>query len=179
MIDVIVPNYNGAHLLPTCLDALRAQTRQDFVCTVIDDGSTDDSLLLLAEHYPEVRVLSHERNVGLTRTLNEAIAATSAPYVVLLNNDTEAEPHWLQYLIEVLERFPQYDFAASKLRLFERRDRVHSAGDGCAPNGRPFNRGVWERDLGQFDAIAEVWGPCAGAAAYRRSALELLVDDGK
>ena len=179
MIDVIVPNYNGAHLLPTCLDALRTQTRQDFVCTVIDDGSTDDSLLLLAEHYPEVRVLSHERNVGLTLTLNEAIAATSAPYVVLLNNDTEAEPHWLQNLIEALERFPQYDFAASKLRLFERRDRIHSAGDGYAGNGRPFNRGVWERDLGQFDAIAEVWGPCAGAAAYRRSALELLADDGK
>lgn len=178
-IDVIVPTYNGAHLLPACLDALRAQTRQDFVCTVVDDGSTDSSLLLLREQYPEVHVLARERNEGLTITLNAALAATSAPFVVLLNNDTEADPYWLERLIGMLERYPRYDFAASKLCLFDQRDHIHSAGDGYRGNGRPFNRGVWERDHGQYDAVAEVWGPCAGAAAYRRSALDALANDGE
>jgi GT2 family glycosyltransferase len=178
MIDIIVPNYNGAHLLPTCLDALRAQTRRDWVCTVVDDGSTDDSLALLATHYPDVRVLALPENIGLTKALNAALAATSAPIIVLLNNDTEADPCWLERLVGALERWPAYDFAASKLLLFDRRDALHSAGDGYHPNGRPFNRGVWERDRGQYDAIAEVWGPCAGAAAYRRSTLDALADDG-
>ncbi|MBX0326159.1 glycosyltransferase family 2 protein [Oscillochloris sp. ZM17-4] len=178
MIDVIIPNYNGASLLPTCLDALRAQSRQDFTVTVVDDGSRDDSLALLAERYPEVRVLARPRNQGLAIAVNAGIAATAAPYVVLLNNDTEADPRWLDQLVGALERRPQYAFAASKLMLFDRRDHIHSAGDYYQVFGEPGSRGVWERDTGQYDMVSEVFGPCAGAAAYRRGALESLAEDG-
>lgn len=179
MIDVLIPNYNGSALLPICLDALRRQTRQDFTVTVIDDGSTDDSLEVLRSRYPEVPVLALQENVGLARAINRGINATHAPYVVLLNNDTEAEPGWIAALVGALEQHPQYDFAASKLRLFDQRDTLHSAGDGYRSDGLPFNRGVWERDTGQYDGQREVFGPCAGAAAYRRSALEALAIDGK
>jgi GT2 family glycosyltransferase len=178
VIDVIIPNYNGADLLPVCLNALRRQTRRDFVVTVVDDGSADRSLALLQQHYPEVRVIALERNNGLVAVVNIALSRTGAPYVVLLNNDTEAEPDWLEHLIGALERYPEYEFAASKLRLFDRRDALHSAGDGYTAAGRPFNRGVWQADRGQYDALAEVWGPCAGAAAYRRTALDELAVEG-
>ena len=178
MIDIIIPNYNGEALLRACLDSLARQTRRDFAVTVVDDGSTDGSLRLLAEHYPEVQVVPLEHNVGLARAINIAIERTAAPYVVLLNNDTEADERWIEYLVGALERFPTYDFAASKLRLFDRRHILHSAGDGYTAAGLPFNRGVWNVDRGQFDAVGEVWGPCAGAAAYRRSALQELAVDG-
>jgi len=178
-IDIIIPNYNGADLLPACLDALRRQTRGDFAITIVDDGSTDASLTLLATHYPEVNVLRRERNGGLALAINQGFRQTRRPYVVLLNNDTEAEPVWLEELIGALDRFPDYAFAASKLRLWDRRDALHSAGDGYAAEGRPYNRGVWQHDRGQFDAILEVWGTCAGAAAYRRSALEALEQNGE
>ncbi len=178
-IDVIIPNYNGAALLPTCLAALRTQTRRDFVVTVVDDGSTDASLALLANEYPEVRVVLMPRNRGLAAAVNTAIAATQAPYVVLLNNDTEADSAWLAALVGALECHPLYAFAASKLRLFNRRDHLHSAGDFYRPSGEPGSRGVWEYDAGQYDAVSEVFGPCAGAAAYRRAALEQLAEDGR
>ncbi|HEY1017146.1 MAG TPA: glycosyltransferase family 2 protein, partial [Herpetosiphonaceae bacterium] len=178
-IDIIIPNYNGMALLPDCLDAIRRQTRADWLVTVVDDGSTDGSLALLRERYPEVRVLPLAENVGLVKAVNAAIAATSAPLVVLLNNDTEADERWLEHLAGALERFPAYDFAASKLRLFDRRELLHSAGDGYGWDGVPFNRGVWQEDRGQYDALAEIFGPCAGAAAYRRSALEALARDGR
>lgn len=179
MIDVIVPNYNGATLLPTCLDALRAQTRRDFLVTVVDDGSADGSRALLAARYPEVQVVALPRNRGLAAAVNAGIAATRRPFVALLNNDTEAHPAWLERLIGALERYPVYAFAASKLLLFDRRDYLHSAGDFYRPDGEPGSRGVWERDRGQYDAMMEVFGPCAGAAAYRRAALEALAEDGK
>jgi GT2 family glycosyltransferase len=179
MIDVIVPNYNGAALLPTCLDALRAQTRRDALVTVVDDASTDDSLALLAARYPEVQVVALPRNRGLAAAVNAGIAATRRPFVALLNNDTEAHLAWLERLIGALERFPAYAFAASKLLLFDRRDYLHSAGDFYRPDGEPGSRGVWERDRGQYDAVTEVFGPCAGAAAYRRVALEALAEDGR
>lgn len=179
MIDIIIPNYNGVALLPTCLDALRKQTRQDFAITIVDDGSTDESLDVLARHYPDARVIRLATNHGLAAAINIAIAQTNAPFVVLLNNDTEVTPTWLVELIGALERYPTYDFAASKLLLFDRRDVLHAAGDGYAPRGEPFNRGVWQPDRGQYDALTEVWGPCAGAAAYRRSALDRLATNGQ
>lgn len=178
-IDIIIPTYNGADLLPTCLDALRRQRRQDFTVTVVDDGGSDRTPALLAERYPEVRLLRLERNRGLAAAVNAGIAATSAAYVVLLNNDTEADERWLAELVGALERYPRYAFAASKLRLFDRRDHLHSAGDYYRPDGEPGSRGVWERDVGQYDALGEVFGPCAGAAAYRRSALEALAEEGR
>lgn len=179
MIDIIIPTYNGAALLPTCLDALRRQTRRDFLVTVVDDGGSDGTPELLAAHYPEVRLLRLPRNRGLAAAVNAGIAATDGGYVVLLNNDTEADPAWLANLVGALERYPQFAFAASKLKLFDRRDHLHSAGDFYRPNGEPGSRGVWQRDAGQFDALSEVFGPCAGAAAYRRSALLQLADGGK
>lgn len=179
MIDVIVPNYNGSALLPTCLDSLRAQTRRDFTVTVVDDASTDDSVALITTRYPEVRVLRLPQNRGFAAAVNAAFAATREPFFVLLNNDTEADPNWLAALIGALERWPQFAFAAAKLRLFDRRNIIHSAGDFYRPNGEPGNRGVWEEDRGQYDAFHEVFGPCAGAAAYRRCALEQLAEDGR
>jgi GT2 family glycosyltransferase len=179
MIDVIIPNYNGAHLLPACLDALHAQSRRDFVVTVVDDGSRDESLALLAARYPEVQVLARPQNRGLATGVNAGIAATSAPYVVLLNNDTEADPRWIDQLVGALERRPQYAFAASKLMLFDQRDHIHSAGDYYQVSGEPGSRGVWDRDSGQYDVVSEVFGPCAGAAAYRRHVLENLAEGGK
>jgi GT2 family glycosyltransferase len=178
VIDIIIPNYNGAALLPTCLHALRAQTRQDFRVTVVDDGSTDASLALLSCDWPEVHVLALPVNRGLAAAVNAALRATSGDMVVLLNNDTEAHPRWLEYLVSTLERYPAYAFAASKLLLFDRRDHIHSAGDFYRPDGVPGSRGVWQQDRGQYDAVAEVFGPCAAAAAYRRAALALLAVDG-
>jgi len=178
VIDIIIPNYNGVALLPVCLDALRAQTRRDFVVTVVDDGSRDASLALLREHYPEVRVLALDHNRGFIAAVNAGIDATTGDVVVLLNNDTEPAPRWLEYLVGALDRFPTYAFAASKLMLFDRRDHLHSAGDFYRVDGVPGSRGVWQRDRGQYDAVSAVFGPCAGAAAYRRSALTELSEGG-
>jgi GT2 family glycosyltransferase len=179
MIDIIIPNYNGAALLPTCLDALRRQTRQDFYVVVVDDGSTDESRELLARFYPEAQVIALPQNRGLAAAVNTAFEATGGEYVVLLNNDTEVAPRWLEHLIGALERYPEYAFAASKLMLFHQRDHIHSAGDYYRADGVPGNRGVWQRDSARYNVMEEVFGPCAGAAAYRRSALEMLAEDGQ
>ena len=94
-ISVIIANWNGAHLLPGCLDALRRQTWRDFEVVVVDNGSSDDSLALLAGDYPEVRVIALAENLGLAGGTNVGIRATNAPIVATLNNDTEVDPRWL------------------------------------------------------------------------------------
>ena len=175
-VAVIIPTYNGLGLLTACLDALRRQTYRDFAVLVVDDGSSDGTPEALATAYPEARVLRRERNGGLARACNAGIAATIGELVCLLNNDTEAEPGWLAALVAALDAAPWAGSAASKLLLFDRRDTLHSAGDGFAITGVPVNRGVWRPDTGQYDASPEIFGPCAGAALYRRAALDAVAD---
>jgi GT2 family glycosyltransferase len=173
-VSLIVPTYNGAHLLPVCLDAIAAQTRRPDETVVVDDASTDGSAALLAARYPWVRVVRLATNRGFAGAVNAGIRATAGDVVVLLNNDTEAEPGWLGALLGPLEADPEVGFSASKLLLFDRRDHLHSAGDGYTAGGVPVNRGAWTRDDGRFDACVEVFGACAGAAAYRRRLLDDL-----
>jgi GT2 family glycosyltransferase len=171
-IAVVVVNWNGAHLLPTCLSSLRGQTFRDFETIVVDNGSSDESLTLLARDFPQVRVIALDENLGLAGGTNVGIRATDAPIIATLNNDTEADPCWLEALQRALEEHPEAGSAASKLLLFDRRDVIQSAGDFYGTDGIPGNRGVWEPDDGRYARPEHVFGACAGAAAYQRTMLE-------
>lgn len=98
---VVVVNYNGAHLLPPCLDALDAQ-RSDaapFDTVVVDNASSDESLALLAERYPWARVIASPVNTGFAGGNNLALTEVRTPFAVLLNNDATPQPGWLENLL--------------------------------------------------------------------------------
>jgi GT2 family glycosyltransferase len=173
-VDLIVPTLNASDYLARCLDSLLRSTFSDFNLIVFDDGSTEDIAAVVHARFPSARVLRSERNVGLARVFNRAIDAGNAPYVVLLNNDTEVEPTWLGELVACAERHPRAGSIASKLRLLSDRRKLHSAGDGWSVRGMPLNRGVWLDDFGQYDHEVEVFAACGGAALYRRSSLDDL-----
>ncbi len=172
LVSVVIPNWNGAHHLPVCLDALRAQTYPHIEVLLVDNGSTDGSQSLVSEQYPEVRLLTLERNLGLTGGNNAGFRAAQGEILISLNNDTEADPRFVESLTEALLEHPEAGLAAAKMLLFDRRDTIHSAGDGYGRDGIPFNRGVWQRDEGQFDEPGWIFGGCGGAVAYRRAMLD-------
>ncbi len=174
MFSVIIPNWNGIRLqlLPTCLAALDRQTYRDFESIVVDDCSTDDSREFLAREYPRVRVVVNEKNLGFAPSVNAGIRAARGDVVVLLNNDTEADSAWLAEIARAFAANPRAGMVACKLRLFDKRDHIHSAGDFYRVDGVPGNRGVWEKDDGQHDDARGVFGACGGAAAYRKTMLD-------
>ncbi len=172
LASVIIPNWNGAQHLPVCLDALRAQTYPDVEVVLVDNGSTDGSQALVTEQYPEVRLLALERNLGLTGGNNAGFRTAQGDILISLNNDTEAHPRFVEALVNALAEHPEAGMAAAKMLLFDRRDHIHSAGDGYGVDGIPFNRGVWQRDEGQFDEPGWIFGGCGGAVGYRRVMLE-------
>lgn len=174
-VSVIIPNWNGARLLPTCLRALARQTFRDFEIVVVDNASRDDSRELVAREFPNVRMIALTKNRFFAGAVNQAIRQTTSQIVVLLNNDTEAEATWLEELLRALDANPRAGMAAAKLRLFDQRDKLHSAGDFFRANGTPGNRGVWEIDHGQYDdpqTPPPLFGVCGGACAYRRAMLD-------
>jgi GT2 family glycosyltransferase len=172
--SIIVINWNGAQHLPVCLNALRAQTLRDFEIIVADNASRDDSLQLLARDYPEVNVVALSKNLGFTGGNNAGIRVARGEFIVLLNNDTEVDAHWLEEILAAFERHPEAGLVASKMKLFDRRDTFHTAGDFYRLDGLPGNRGVWETDRGQYDREEYVFSACGGSAAYRKSMLDQI-----
>ncbi len=173
-VSIIIPNWNGAHHLPACLDSLRRQSVQPSEVIVVDNASTDGSLDLLAQAYPEVTVLALSENRGFAGACNAGILASHGDIVALLNNDTEVDAGWAGAIVDAFARHPEAGLVASKMLLFDRRDTFHTAGDFYRVDGVPGNRGVWQTDAGQFDREEAVFGACGGSAAYRRSMLDQI-----
>jgi GT2 family glycosyltransferase len=171
LVSIVIPSYNGMAHLPLCLSSLRAQTYKPFEIILVDNGSTDESVAYVRREFPVVQIIALAENRVFAASVNAGIRAALGAVVVILNNDTDADPAWLTELVAALQSEPRAGMAASKLRLFDRRDSLHSAGDAYGRDGIPINRGVWQLDRGQFDADRLVFAPCGGAAAYRRAML--------
>jgi GT2 family glycosyltransferase len=175
LLSIIIPHYNGVQHLTTCFKALCAQTYPHLEIILVDNGSTDKSVAVTRRDFPEVKILELGQNLGLTGAINRGIEQAEGEVIVPLNNDTEVAPNWAQALIDELQTHPEAGIVACKMLLFDRRDTLHSAGDGFGADGIPINRGVWQKDEGQFDGDVYIFGGCGGAVAYRR---EMLNDIG-
>jgi hypothetical protein len=165
---VVIPNYNGVEHLPLCLETLAKQTYEDFEILMIDNASKDGSVEYVRSNYPRVRVVQFETNRGFAPAVNEGIRRAQSPYIILLNNDIELAPMWIEQLIGTLKKFPDAGAAASKMMNFFQRDLFDAAGDQMSWAGAAGPRGDKETDHGQYEQEMFVFGACAGAAAYRK-----------
>ena len=170
-LSVVIPNWNGARFLAVCLDALRDQTQDGVEIILVDNASSDGSQRFVKTNYPEVRLLELEENRGFTGACNLGIEAAAGAYIALLNNDTEVEADWAEQVLAAFADHPDAGIIASKMLLFDQRDRFHTAGDFFTIDGVAGNRGAWEKDSGQFDRGEFVFSACGGSAVYRASML--------
>jgi GT2 family glycosyltransferase len=170
--EIVIPNWNGAKMLGDCLNSLYGQSYQNFMITVVDNGSTDDSLAMLARDYPAVRVLSYAENRGFSAAVNAGIRKARAPWILLLNNDMEVEENCLLKLLEGIVDFPDADFFALKMYNFHNRELLDGAGDAMLRGGVGYRIGVMEHDGERYSFDRLCFGACAGAALYSRRFFE-------
>lgn len=178
-VSIVIVSWNALPLLKTCLPSVRDTSYPDFEIVLADNASTDGSAEWVQQRFPEVNVVRHPENWMFCRGNNEAIPHTTGRYVVLLNNDVEVDPNWLQPLVDVLERDPEVAAVQPKLLQHERRNRFEYAGasGGFLDRfGYPFTRGriffTLEEDRGQYDDARDVFWATGAAVALRRSALD-------
>ncbi len=164
--SVVIPTWNGCALLRAALLSLRAQTFRDFEVVVVDNGSSDGTEAMLRAEFPEVRVVPFPENRGFAVAVNAGVAAARGRYLMLLNNDAEAEPRWLEALVAVLDARPEVGSVASKMLTARDPSIVDSAGAAMGLFAYDIGRG--ERDGPRFGVAREILCPCAGAGAYRR-----------
>ncbi len=172
LFSVVIPHWNGKQFLQPCLDALRNQTYKAIEVIIVDNNSEDGSQQFIKDNYPEVKLIELPENRGFTGACNAGMEASKGQIVSLLNNDTEVDLRWVASVVDAFARHDDVGIVASKMMLFNQRDTFHTAGDGFTTDGRAFNRGVWQKDEGQFSEEDYVFGACGGSSAYRRELLD-------
>lgn len=165
--SVIIPNWNGRHHLQECLDSLSRQTCRDFEVLLVDNGSTDGSVDFVRTAFPDTRLVELARNRGFAAGVNRGIEAACGEYVVLLNNDTEVEPRWLESLDAAIVENPDVWMFASKLLNYYDRNSIDSAGDALDLALGPYKIGEHEPS-GNYREKSFIFGACGGGGCFRR-----------
>jgi GT2 family glycosyltransferase len=168
---VIIVNYNGAHLLPDCLEGLEAQIRPADEVIVVDNGSTDGSSDLIRECYRWVRLIETGANLGFAVGNNVGIRATDTNIIILLNNDTTPSPAFIEQIVEPLERDPSISAVAGTLLFSQNPEVVATSGIDVFDNGLALDASTGE-EWRTLPLAHDVFGASGGAVAYRRAALE-------
>jgi hypothetical protein len=174
-VAIVILNWNGQKMLKEYLPSVLQYSRNEATVYVADNASTDDSLVMLREHFPEVRLIELEKNWGFAEGYNQALRQIDAQYYLLLNSDIEVTHHWLTPMIELLDAHEDIAACQPKLLSISDRDMFEYAGASGGfldKYGYPFCRGrifeTVERDNGQYDYQQDIlWA--TGAALMIRS----------
>ena len=171
-VSVIILNWNGRSYLDDCLGSLASQSFRDFEVVLLDNGSADRSADYVRARYPWVRLVELPANAGFAGGNNRALAFCRGEYLVTLNNDTRVATDFLQALVAAAAAHPRAGMVAAKMLNFSDGRTIDSVGIRPGRDGMAYNVGVGEADRGQYDRSGAVFGPCAGAALYRRALLD-------
>ncbi len=165
--DVVIPSYNGKELLQKHLPAIYKHTSHLHQVIIVDNGSTDGTTDFLAEKYPQVVCLHQPRNLFFTKAVNIGVRSATAELIVLLNNDVEVLPHYLDHptvyfqdplvfavtLNELGSSWPEVVWQEGKFQFDRGKDKTKARYSAWASGGScVFRRKIWDQ-LGGFDEI--------------------------
>ena len=160
--SVIILNWNGVKHLRTYLPSVVANTPEADII-VADNGSTDESLAMLAKEFPTVMTIVLDKNYGFAEGYNRAIEKVDSEYVVLLNSDVEVTEGWLTPLLDYMDTHADVAAVQPKIRSWRNKayfEHAGAAGGFVNALGYPYCRGrvLWhvEEDKGQYDTTIDV-----------------------
>src|SRR5262245_23354518 len=172
-VSVVIVTWNGRHHLDACLDAVTAQQGVQVETIVVDNASSDGTVAHVRERHPAVRLVALAENRGFAGGNNAGAAEACAPLVAFLNNDTVAEPGWLQALVSGLDEAHGFALATSRVVYMHDPRVIDSAGDGLLRSGGAFKRmaGCQSTDA---DETLEVFGVSGAACLMPRRVFDEL-----
>ncbi len=172
-VSVVIPNFNGLVYLDGVLGSLERQTIKSYEVILVDNGSSDGSCPYVMENYPWVHIIELPENFGFCRAVNEGIRRSRAKYVVLLNNDIEAEAHFLEEMTAAMKRHKKAFSCGAKMIQFYDREHLDDAGNYYCALGWAFARGKG-KPIDSYEEEEKIFAACAGAAIYRRKLFDRI-----
>lgn len=139
LVSILIVNWNGKKHLKTCLASLEGISYPNYEIALVDNGSTDGSVIFVKQKYPAVRIVKNDHNLGFAKANNQGFKKTRGKYVLLLNNDTRVEPGFFNPLVQRVEDEPRIG-AVQPLILFWNGQKIQSTGSFFTPNGFLYHR---------------------------------------
>ncbi len=174
-IAIAILNFNGKKYLEQYLPSVMATSYANKSVWVIDNQSTDDSLAFLRAHYPTIKVVVNDGNIGFAAGYNQGLQHIAADYYLLLNSDVEVTPGFIEPVLELMENDPSIAFSQPKVRWLRNRELFEyagAAGGTIDAVGYPFCRGRiledLEKDKGQYDDTTPIFW-ASGACMFARA----------
>lgn len=177
LVTVVIVTWNSEKDISLCLKSLKEQDFPNFEIVVVDNASTDKTLEIISENYPEVKILSRNENLYLTGANNigieYAISHNNSDYVMVLNPDTYAAENLIS---ELLKPFPDDDKIGATgpmVKFWRNEDEglINSAGLHFDGFMQAYDIGFKEEDKGQFNKNEEVFGVTGACIMYRTEML--------
>ncbi len=169
LISIVVANYEGESCLPECLNSLAEQSYRNVEIIVVDNASRDGSRKLVEQSYPRIQLECLDCNRGFAAAVNAGIEVSRGEFIVILNNDTRAEPDFVKELYSALSEESHAAMATPKMLFARGPEIINSMGLGYSITGTNHDIGFGLKDGPQFNERKWVFGPCGGAGMYRRS----------
>ncbi|MFH1761964.1 MAG: glycosyltransferase family 2 protein [bacterium] len=127
-ISVFVINYNGAKVLEDTLLCLSGLEYPDYTLSLVDDCSSDNSIGLVKEKFPDVNIIRHPVNKGPNAARNTAIKASITNLLLLVDNDIKMKPDLLNILADVKKRYPNSALCAPVIAYLENPEQIKYGG---------------------------------------------------
>jgi len=176
-VAVVILNWNGKNLLERFLPSVIEYSMDIAEIIIADNNSSDDSIHFLENKYPDIRLIRNSTNEGFAKGYNTVLKQIEADYYILLNSDIEVTPHWIEGVINFMEK--DKSIAACQPKILSYNDKssfeyAGAAGGFIDKLGYPFCRGrlfqTLENENEQYDDILEIFW-ATGACLFIRADL--------
>ncbi len=173
-VTLSILNYNGSDLLESFLPSVTDSTTRSNDIHLIDNNSSDDSIRLVSEWFPEIETIELSKNYGFADGYNKGLKNVTSKYTVLLNSDILANDGWLDPILDFMDKNPDVFAVMPKILSLENKSQFEYAG-ACGglidTFGYPFCKGRvfdhCEEDNGQYDEPSEVFWATGAAMVVR------------
>ncbi len=180
LVMAVIVNWNGREVLDACPRTLLASEYDPLEVVLVDNASGDDSVALVRNRYPSVRIEETGENLGFAGGANrglEAARAAGADYVLLLNNDVEIAPDAVGELVRAASAHPEALLLGPKILYHDRPEIIWSAGGLVSFwTGHIRHIGIRRADHGQYDELRPVDYVTGCAVMLPVRTLELVGD---
>ncbi|GMT49220.1 MAG: glycosyl transferase [bacterium] len=171
LVSIIVLNYNGKHFLDDNLSSLMKQSYTRLEVILVDNASEDGSVEYVQKMFPKVKIVVNDKNTGFPAN-NLGIQASTADYIMLLNNDTVVDHHMVEESVKELVKNDEIGMGAVKILSMGQANILDSIGINIYPDGMSRQRGRLEKDTGQYDRVEDILIPSGCGGFYKKEMLD-------
>lgn len=177
-IVIVILNWNRPADTLECLESIKKIDYPHYEIVIVDNGSADDSVVQIKQHYPTICIIENGENLGYAEGNNRGMIEAlkrNADYILLLNNDTVVHPDLLKEFAQAATSHPTGGIFGAKIYFYDDPVLIWHAGGDIDSHGRCFHIGCGETDLEKKrDAIVPIGYACGCAILIKSEVIQKI-----